>query len=459
MKMDRTNGVPDTAGAQNEKPRSGDPVPLLVKVDAPGGEGRLSGRALRDLALACGADDCGIVSVDDPLLADEKPHIHRASPAARSVLVLASRMHREPVRSPARSVANLEFHASGHSIDDTARRIVRVLEDQGVKALNPSMAFPMDMDDFPERGWVVSQKIVAEAAGLGRMGIHRSVIHPRFGSFVLFGSVLIGADVDELSKPIDFNPCLSCKLCVAACPVGAIKPDGYFDFSACFNHNYQQFMGGFANFVEDIASSRSVADYRGKQSYGETISRWQSLSYGPNYNAAYCIAVCPAGEDVIGPYLADKADHLKKVVDPLRDKAEPVYVVKDSDAEEHVAKRYPHKRIRIVRSSARLATIKSFLWGIKLAFQPGNATGLAATYHFAFTGREVADATITIRDRKLTVAEGHVGNADLKVIVDGGQWVRFLNKEVSLVRLLVTRTLKLKGPPKLLAAFGRCFPS
>ena len=37
------------------------------------------------------------------------------------------------------------------------------------------------------------------------------------------------------------------------------------------------------------------------------MTRWQSLSYGPNYNAAYCLAVCPAGEDVIGPYLADKA--------------------------------------------------------------------------------------------------------------------------------------------------------
>jgi hypothetical protein len=30
---------------------------------------------------------------------------------------------------------------------------------------------------------------------------------------------------------------------------------------------------------------------------------WQSLTYGANYKSAYCIAVCPAGEDVIGPYL------------------------------------------------------------------------------------------------------------------------------------------------------------
>ena len=107
-------------------------------------------------------------------------------------------------------------------------------------------------------------------------------------------------------------------------PGRPIKPDGYFDFSACLTHNYQQFMGGFVNFVEDIAGSRSGQDYRTKQSYAETVTRWQSLSYGPNYNAAYCLAVCPAGEDVIGSYLMDKRRHLKEVVDPLTQKRETV---------------------------------------------------------------------------------------------------------------------------------------
>ena len=40
------------------------------------------------------------------------------------------------------------------------------------------MGFPMEMDRFPGKIWVVSHKRVAVAAGLGRMGIHRNVIHP-----------------------------------------------------------------------------------------------------------------------------------------------------------------------------------------------------------------------------------------------------------------------------------------
>jgi epoxyqueuosine reductase QueG len=226
----------------------------------------LSASALLALARECGADDCGLASIDNAALAPERAHIARAFPATRTLLSIVGRTHREPIRSPARSVANNEFHREGHAIDEIAARIVGRLQDLGIRALNPPMAFPMEMERFPERGWIVSHKRVAEAAGLGRMGIHRSIIHPKFGSFILLGTVLIAETFDETSKPLEFNPCLECKLCVAACPVGAIKPDGYFDFSACLTHNYQQFMGGFANFVEDIAGSKSVGDFRNRVS-------------------------------------------------------------------------------------------------------------------------------------------------------------------------------------------------
>ncbi|MGJ5096792.1 SCP2 sterol-binding domain-containing protein [Bradyrhizobium oligotrophicum] len=432
------------------------PSPVAVPSPPPS---RLSASELLDLARTCGADDCGLASIDDPSLAEDRPHILAAFPKTRTLLVLVGRMHREPVRSPARSVANLEFHRSGDHIDEVARGIVRVLEDRGIRALNPAMAFPMEMDRFPERGWIVSHKRAAEAAGLGRMGIHRSVIHPRFGSFILLGTVLIAAEVDAVAAPLDHNPCLECKLCVAACPVGAIKPDGAFDFSACLTHNYQQFMGGFVNFVEDIAESRSASDLRSRVSYAETVTRWQSLSYGPNYNAAYCLAVCPAGHDVIGPYLADRKQHVADVLEPLTRRTEPVYVVPGSDAADYVARRFQHKTIRFVRASVRATSIRGFLDGMRLTFQPGKSKGLTAIYHFTFTGQETAEATVTIRDRRLTVQPGHVGKADLRITADAKAWLRFLAKEISVARLVLTRSLRLKGPVRLMAAFGKCFPS
>ncbi len=137
----------------------------------------------------------------------------------KTLLSFVCRMNREPIRSPARSVANLEFHHTGDHVNEVARKVVATLETQGVRALNPAMGFPMEMDRFPGgKIWVVSHKPVAVAAGLGHMGIHRNVIHPRFGNFILLGTVLIAAEATAYDQPISYNPCLECKLCVAACP-------------------------------------------------------------------------------------------------------------------------------------------------------------------------------------------------------------------------------------------------
>jgi NAD(P)-dependent dehydrogenase (short-subunit alcohol dehydrogenase family) len=38
-------------------------------------------------------------------------------------------------------------------------------------------------------------------------------------------------------------------------------------------------------------------------------------------------------------------------------------------------------------------------------------------------------------------------------------WLRFLRKEANLVWALVRRKIRISGSPKLLLAFGRCFPS
>nr|WP_202799973.1 SCP2 sterol-binding domain-containing protein [Schlesneria paludicola] len=421
---------------------------------------KLDAAWLRQLALNCGADDAGLIEITRPALDDQRADILRAYPRAKTLLSFVCRMNREPIRSPARSVANLEFHHTGDQVNDVARTVVATLERQGVRAMNPAMGFPMEMDRFPgEKIWVVSHKPVAVAAGMGMMGIHRNVIHPKFGNFILLGTVLIDAEATAYDQPISYNPCLECKLCVAACPVGAISPNGDFNFSNCMTHNYKEFMGGFSDWIENVVDGKDRRAYRSKVSDTETASMWQSLAFGPNYKAAYCLSVCPAGEDVIGPYLSDKAEFLKEVVRPLMEKEETIYVVPGSDAESHVARRFPKKKIKRVGNGVRVRTISAFMRGVSLSFQPGQSKGLAAVYHFTFHGKEPRQATIEIRDGKLTVQEGHLGEADLRVSADSETWLGFLAKERSLLWALLTRRIRIKGSPRLLAAFGKCFPS
>lgn len=365
----------------------------------------------------------------------------------------------EPVRSLARNAANQEFHSTADEVNLAARRVVQRLAQRGIRAMNPPMAFPMEMDRFPGKTWSVSLKPLAVAAGLGRIGIHRNLIHPRFGNFVLLGCILLAQDLDQQGQPLDYNPCLECKLCVAACPVGAISPDGRFDFGSCYTHNYREFMGGFTDWVEKIADSRSALDYRQRVEDSESASMWQSLSYGANYKAAYCLAVCPAGEDVIAPFLEDRPGFLKEVVKPLQTKVETVYVRRDSDAEEYVQKRFPHKRVRRVQSGLRPTTLANFVGALSHLFQPGRAGKLKARYHFRFNGAERGEYTILIENGGIQLSYGLEGDPNLVVNADSQAWIKFIRKEWGLFRLLLTGKLRLKGHPRWLVAFGRCFPS
>src|SRR6266508_3424541 len=209
---------------------------------------------LKQLVLDAGADDVGFVEIGRPALDDQRHDIVKAFPHTKTLISFVVRINREAIRTPARSVANTEFHHTGDEVNDIARSVVQTLEDRGIRAMNPAMGFPMEMDRFPGKAWVVSHKPVAVAAGLGMMGIHRNVIHEKFGNFILLGTILLDAEVSEYSRPID-------------------------------------------------------------------------------YKSAYCLAVCPAGEDVIGPFLADRKTHLKEIVRPLQEKEETIYVTRNSDAE------------------------------------------------------------------------------------------------------------------------------
>ncbi len=417
---------------------------------------KISANWLRKICLEEGADDMGCIEIERPALDPEREGIHHVFPRTRTVISLVQAMNRENIQSPARYVANDEFHKTIEDLTQIARRIVKRLNKHGVRGVVPTVGFPMDMDKWGSlKIWDVSHKHMAEQAGMGRMGKNRNVIHPRFGNFILLESILIDTKVDAHGRPLNYNPCLTCNLCVAVCPVGAIHSNWEFDFSACYNHNYREFMGGFQDWTEQLISSNSVKQYRSKVKESETVSVWQSLSFGANYKAAYCMAVCPAGEDVLPFFQRDKKKYVDDIVRPLKDRPEPVYVRPGTTAEK-TAKKNSYKEIRHVQTTFRPTSLTGFVHGIKVAFNREQAEGLSLKIHFDFRGKEGRSITVNIANKRLEVHEGYVGNADLKVRADSEAWLKIARKEVSPLWPVLTGKIKITGNPMLLMKFQNC---
>jgi hypothetical protein len=65
------------------------------------------------------------VEIDRPALDSQRDELLHHYPWAKTLVSFVVRINREPARSSARSVANLEFHHSGELVDEVGRRVVR----------------------------------------------------------------------------------------------------------------------------------------------------------------------------------------------------------------------------------------------------------------------------------------------------------------------------------------------
>ena len=308
---------------------------------------RFSAADLRKICLEMGADDAGFVEIGREALEKEREGILKVYPLTRSIISLIKVMNRENLQSTARYVASDEYHSVGDELSKISREILRRLNKKGIRGVVATKSWPMDLNRWPGKIWDVSHKIMATEAGLGQMGMNRILLHPLFGAFIQLNSILIDAELDEYGTPLKENPCLKCNLCAAVCPTGAITKDEPFDFAACSTHCYRDNMIGFQKWIQTIISSKDFAEYRTQYNDSETAFLWQSLMFRMSYRCGYCVAVCPGGEEAKRLYENDKGDYVQRVLKPLRENPEPVYVISGSKAES-AARQNPQKQVKVV---------------------------------------------------------------------------------------------------------------
>lgn len=79
----------------------------------------------------------------------------------------------------------------------------------------------------------LSDRAVAERAGIGFSGKNCSIITEEFGSFVYLGEMITNIPF-EPDKPVELS-CGDCRICLDACPTGALVEGGQIDAQRCLS--------------------------------------------------------------------------------------------------------------------------------------------------------------------------------------------------------------------------------
>ena len=149
-----------------------------------------------------------------------RSHPAQLAPYARTVIVVAARY---PAVTQSACWSN---YALGRDYHEVLRARLKQLE-QAIRGQSSSPLLAricVDTAPLLEREW-------ACRAGLGWIGRQGSLVHPEYGCCLFLGELLVNLEL-EPSPPVP-SQCGDCRLCVEACPTGAIQPDGFLDARRC----------------------------------------------------------------------------------------------------------------------------------------------------------------------------------------------------------------------------------
>lgn len=143
----------------------------------------------------------------------------RVAAAAKSVIVVAARY-------PAGHGGHFSNYARGRDYHDVLGDKLEILGQRiGTEIGRPlNMRICVDSAPVLEREWAVR-------AGLGWIGKQGCLVNPDLGCCLCLGELFVDLDLAPAEPATD--RCGDCRLCVDACPAGAIQPDGLVDARKC----------------------------------------------------------------------------------------------------------------------------------------------------------------------------------------------------------------------------------
>jgi epoxyqueuosine reductase len=129
--------------------------------------------------------------------------------------------------SPQR-VGRVAQYAQYEDYHPFVKSLLRELADSLRAKTDATQRFKLCVDSAP-----VAERALAARAGLGFIGRHHLLIHPRLGPQVLLGEIITTVDLQP-DAPVE-GSCGDCHRCLEACPTGALRADGFLDARRCIS--------------------------------------------------------------------------------------------------------------------------------------------------------------------------------------------------------------------------------
>jgi epoxyqueuosine reductase len=205
-------------------------------------------------AAELGFDACGVAPADafkeltflrtwlDRGYAGEMHYLERSAarradvravlPSARSVVCLATRYDTDRPYSTETTdpgAALIARYAWGDDYHDVIQQRM-----DGLVAWMRARGGPA----FEARAYVdtgpVQERVYAQYAGLGWIGRNTCVINPELGSWLFLSEIICSAALDP--DPPALDQCGTCRLCLDACPTGALVEPYVLDATECLSY-------------------------------------------------------------------------------------------------------------------------------------------------------------------------------------------------------------------------------
>jgi epoxyqueuosine reductase len=184
----------------------------------------LKNRLIRqqELGYQSGFEEPDIEKRVNPSLLMEEPQsiisIAIAYPSKMKIRVVSKKGERRGIFS--RASWGLDYH---HVLRDRLKKLEAFILEKVPKALLKSMVDTGELSD----------RAVAQRAGIGWSGKNCAIITPEFGSYVYIGEMITSLPF-EPDTPIE-DQCGSCTKCLDACPTGALIQGGQINAKQCIS--------------------------------------------------------------------------------------------------------------------------------------------------------------------------------------------------------------------------------